>query len=124
MTHANNNIWRTADFNGFKVTVHLYAGRFVISWDWTEATESNEGFLAFRDALAHLEESTNYRQQSGDHSLFGDLCSDTEDAHIFVAFNLTQLERYAAGDSAVFLAAQDIPFPVLRAAYGHGKEVR
>lgn len=91
-----------ADFKGFKVVAHQQSTRFVIQWDWISANDGNPGFTAFEKALKRLEESTHYRPLRADGSLIGDLSIDWEPAHIFVALNLHQLEKYAAGELAHF----------------------
>ena len=114
------NPFYAANFQGFKVTAHQWPTRFVVCWEWNEAKESNPGFLAFRDALNALVEFTNYRHtQHG--SLIGELCSDWEPAHIFVALNLHELENHAAGKWTHFHDPSYCCWMAMEAGYRYGR---
>lgn len=70
---------------------HVYAGHLLM-----RATPDS---ALFQVALGRLDESTGW-PRLGNNGLAGQLLSDWEPAHIFVAINLKKLEKIAKGQPA------------------------
>ena len=97
----------TATFGSTVVTAKRWIGRFSVFTDrllW----EDTEDSALFAKALKALEESTGWNGNGGQTSLAGALMADWEPAHIFVAMNLTDLEKYANGECAFFRDAEHL----------------
>lgn len=97
----------TATFGSTVVTAERRRSRFSVLSNPSLWNDSDDTAL-FAKALKALEKSTGWNGNGGQTSLAGALMADWEPAHIFVAMNLRELEKYANGQCAFFRDAEHL----------------
>ena len=102
----------TATFGTIEVKAYRLANRFLVDTSALFQDDSKDQQL-LRAALDALVKSTGWDGNCGQSSLAGALMADWEPAHIFVAMNLKELEKYASGKTAYFRSAEDLLWSVM-----------
>lgn len=113
MTTATVTAPITATFGGLQVTAYRTRSRFFVHTAYL-LDEDHHDRQIFLDALDALVNATGWHCNASYESLAGALMADWEPAHIFVAMNLVELEKYANNEWAHFRDAEHMLWDLMR----------
>ena len=113
MTTATATAPIAATFGSTVVTAKRWRSRFSVFCNGL-LFDGSEDSAVFTKALTALEESTGWNGNGGQKTLAGALMADWEPAHIFVAMNLRELEKYANNEWTSFRDAEHLLWDLMR----------